>query len=78
MISRTSQFTNRILNNIKKREQLLLPQQSLNLQETKKNAIPDYDMEDQPNIIDSHSKIEKLTKKKLIEKTKVLLLNYQL
>ena len=35
MNSRAYQFTNRILNNIKNREQLLLPQQCLNLEETK-------------------------------------------
>jgi len=35
MNSRASQFTNRILNNIRNREQLLLPQQCLNLEETK-------------------------------------------
>ena len=62
MNSRASQFINRILNNIKKGETVILPQQHLNLQHNK-NLTPE---------------IEYLNKKDFIEKQKYLLLKYQL
>lgn len=81
MNNRASQFINRILNNIKKGENVILPQKHLNLQHNKN--LRDYDLEVNPYLIDNTFKnltpeIEYLNKKDFIEKQKYLLLKYQL